>query len=99
MKSYFSGLNTKREWRAFWEKLSQELPADLLAKALSSLHPTSAQVLAWHYCEGNSFAVIKERLNLSVSTVRNYHSRGLFDLQCFFHGEHAGNTSIQCKNK
>lgn len=94
----FSGLNTNKERRRFWESIAAEKKG--LEKALSAIGPVSAQVLIWHYTEGYSFREITQLLNRSISTVRNHHNRGIFELQRHF-AQHppTGNIEIQPRSK
>lgn len=80
----FSGLNSNKQRREFWEELCRERSGQELSEALAAIDPTGSQVLRWHYGEGHSFAMIKEMLQRSISTVRNHHNRGIFELQQYF---------------
>ncbi len=77
----YSGLNTNKDRRAFWESLAGEKGEKDLQAALSQIDPTSARVLKWHYIEGKSLKEITHLLNRSISIVRNHHNRGIFQLQ------------------
>jgi RNA polymerase sigma factor (sigma-70 family) len=92
-----SGLNNMKARKEFWEHLTCEQSADDLARALAAIPPTSAQVLTWHYQEGKTFKQIKELLNRSISTVRNHHSRGMFELQRYFNCIPDFNNIRNCK--
>ncbi len=80
----FSGLNSNKQRREFWEELCRERTGQELSEALAAIDPTSAQVLKWHYTDGQSFEAITKLLNRSISTVRNHHNRGIFELQQYF---------------
>lgn len=77
----YSRLNTNQDRRDFWERLSGEQEGKLLEEALAAIDPVSARVLRWHYMEGYSLQEITRMLNRSISTVRNHHNRGIFELQ------------------
>ena len=77
----YSGLNTNKDRRAFWESLAGDKDGMTLSAALSAIDPTSARVLTWHYTEGYSLKEITTLLNRSISIVRNHHNRGIFQLQ------------------
>lgn len=80
-----SGLHNNTERRKYWEWLSREKSAEELDQALNAIHPTSAQVLCWHYRDGHSLEAIQGLLGRSISIVRNQHNRRLFELQRYFH--------------
>lgn len=79
-----SGLNTNKQRRNYWLALAENYTAGEISTALSAIQPTCAQVLIWHYREGRSFSEIKDLIDRSISTVRNHHSRGMFELQRYF---------------
>lgn len=81
----FSGLNTNKDRRNFWEAIAVEKGRKVLEEGLSAIGPISAQVLRWHYVDGYSLQEITRMLNRSISTVRNYHNRGIFELQQYCH--------------
>ena len=80
----FSGLNSNKQRREFWEKVAGENENGWLEQALLAIDPTSAQVLTWHYIDGYSFKEITDLLHRSISIVRNHHNRGIFELQQYF---------------
>ena len=80
----FSGLNTNRDRAAFWRRVRDEYGPDGLGKALDAIDPVSAKVLTWHYLDGHSLHEITRKLNRSISTIRNHHSRGMFELQQYY---------------
>lgn len=79
-----SRLNTNNDRRKFWESLTAEKDDFILKDALRMIDPVSAKVLTWHYTEGYSFQEITGLLQRSISTVRNYHNRGMFELQQYY---------------
>ncbi len=58
------------------------------------IDPISAKVLSWHYAEGYSFQEITGLLQRSISTVRNYHNRGMFELQQYYLRQCSGREPI-----
>ena len=84
LKTRYSGLNTNKERREFWQKLSEEKGNAWLLEALSAIDANSNKVLRCHYFENQSLKSVTSLLHRSISTVRNYHNRGVFDIQQYY---------------
>ncbi len=84
-------INTMKEKKAYWQLMLATQSAEEIEKALLSMPVPISTVLQYHYLMKYSFKEIVGVMQLSITTIRNHHNRGIYLLAKHF-GDYKINT-------
>lgn len=77
-------LNTNKQRRSYWNNVVEKYSVEEISSALRNLKPQYSEVIKLFYQQNLSLTEIMNRMKLSVTSVRNYHNRGIYLLYRYF---------------